>query len=71
MIDINIKEGFYYYTAKFNDFDMDVALYLGAADVPEAIEEIFEAGDFIDISELSTVTFIEITNYCEEIAGGC
>lgn len=71
MTDINIKEGYYHYTVGFNDvgFAIDVELYLSAGEITAAIDEAFE-GDFVDISELSTVTSIDIVNYSEEMWKG-
>jgi len=70
MSDINIEDGCYHYTVGFNDvnFEIDIELYLGAPNIAEAINEAF-GGDFVDISELGSVTYIEITNYCADMAG--
>jgi hypothetical protein len=71
MKDINISTGYYHYCVEFNDvaFKIDAELYLNADNIPEAIEEAFE-GDFLDVSELETVTFIDITNYSEDVFSG-
>ncbi len=71
MTNINIKNGYYHYTVKFNDveFIIDADLYLSAGDILEAIKEVFE-DNFIDVSEINTITHIDIVNYSKEMYSG-
>ena len=67
MANLNISNGFYCYTAEFKHIRYTgVEAYLGAVNIPDAIEELFE-DEFIITPGPDNITLIEINNYYNTI----